>query len=1145
MSCNYDNIKTELSKLTDSRLKNTVIDTVDALVAFKEFMKAVEKPMGNTQSQSTSYMQDYARKSANKLEIAFMPSMVMDSEAFSEGLSSSPKAKDMYESFMETVIGLRDAVTNKDKNYNAIKNLVHGNTKSEYYPVYTATVVGTLGWLAENYSTLNTVSSLEDFPIEIGENASAEANAELNRLVASGGMYAAFAADEIGKKIANVLGVQDVSDSTSQELQDNYKRFIAGLGEMGLMLLAKQGYIKEPTSTLITKSKNGEYNKLKARIKDGEPNKYGYADLSVLHADEANSKSRDMIVGWVELTDKSREVQPDYEVIRVITDAAVLETESREPLLEKPKEVKSVKVKNQPLATAKQDLVDAVNMYNSVEWEMNDDAIREIDDLVASEEVMLRLVKYPETDDNVSLDTKLATKGKQRSAMAIVENFKKYSKELSGKGFWFNWFVAKNDRMMISSNTINPQSDKHLARWLMNPKGVGNLLDWNTVSGILDGSSTVVDETNLHEWEYVYGLVQGLGGLKIDGLNIPSIDKSTPKDVVAAAKGIVDIGYAGIKSLMKDHINGGGKFDHFGQAVLALNELGKHGSDKPIKMFIEVDGLTNGLAFKMMQFPVPGVTALMDKVGIRDINETKGSMAEVKASGEELDIYETLGKELQGLLKNRVAQIGEEKYAALQAEFSEILMPLADINSDKVTSDMRNESKPPVMTSSYSASIKTVIKNRNTDKAIKLADRIVKNPASAAKVIQSMIATSGVVLKTGYVSERIPPHLIVDYSEWMTKGLLDSNKIVQSLQNKQVSSTPLVAMVKALISEVEGIDPADGTTTYQLAVDKVTGIWNTGNDAVNAMNEYVFDMVHMIYRKKVADSVDKSNEAKIAIARELVEIWPSLAGPTGNGIKDRTLLIGTKGEFGEGSNKIQAQLIGKGDMQLVVDALERDWKGPGAGSLPIATHSMDSIVQAIVTKRLKEKYGDGYIPFLNIFDAATSYGNSFEYTKMYNEVWYEVNAKYSIMDDFNTTWTNFHNYVEALDDNDSLKHAIASATEKWESKKLKIKHEKGVAPGRYQDVVELQAIVTRDVAEGREILLDKDLKIGQMGGLSGTMVEINGQASKDAVAKSKAEVEIMKLQTSDKKKFNEFLAAEKITVEELIEEFTKVFRGCI
>lgn len=1145
MSCNYDNIKTELSKLTDSRLKNTVIDTVDALAAFKEFMKAVEKPMGNTQSQSTSYMQNYARRSANKLEIAFMPSMVMDSEAFSEGLSVSPEAKDMYESFMKTVTSLKDDVANKDKKYNAIKNLVHGKTKSEYYPVYTATVVGTLGWLAENYSTLNAVSSLEDFPIEIGENASAEANAELNRLVASGGMYASFAADEIGKKIASVLGVQDVSDSASQNLQDNYKRFIAGLGEMGLMLLAKQGYIKEPTSTPIGTRKNAAYKAVKAKI-NGDPTRYGYADLSVLHADEANSKSRDMVAGWVELTDERRKAQPDYKVMRVITDAAVLEIESREPLLEKPKEVKSVKVKNQPLATAKQDLVDAVNAYNSVEWEMNDEAIREIDYLVANDDVLLRLVKYPETDDNVSLDTKLATKGKQRSAMAIVENFKKYSKELSGKGFWFNWFVAKNDRMMISSNTINPQSDKHLARWLMNPKGVGNLLDWNTVSGILDGSNTVVDETNLHEWEYVYGLVQGLGGLKIDGLNIPSIDKSSPKDVVAAARGIVGIGYAGIKSFMKDHINGGGKFDHFGQAVLALNELGKHGSDKPIKMFIEVDGLTNGLAFKMMQFPVPGVTALMGKVGIRDINESKGSMAEVKASGEELDIYETLGKEFQGLLKNRVAQIGEEKYAALQAEFSEILMPLADINSDKVTSDMRSESKPPVMTSAYSASIKTVVKNRDTDKAIKLADRIVKNPASAAKVIQSMIDTSGVVLKTSSsILDGIAPHLLIDYSEWMSEGSLDSNKIVQSLQNKQVSGTPLVAMVKALISEVEGIDPTDGTTTYQLAVDKVTGIWNTGNDAVNAMNEYMFDMVNIVYRRKVADSVDKSNEAKLAIAKELVEIWPSLAGPTGNGIKDRTLLIGTKGEFGEGGNKIQAQLIGKDGLQLVVDALERGWKGPGAGSLPIATHSMDSIVQAIVTKRLKEKYGDGYIPFLNIFDAATSYGNSFEYTKMYNEVWYEVNAKYSIMDDFNTTWNNFHNYVEALDDNDPLKYEITNATEKWESKKLKIKHEKGVDPGTYQDVVELRTVVTRDVAEGREVLLNRDLKIGQMGGLSGTMVEINGQASKDVAARSKAEMEIMKLQTRDKKKFNEFLAAEKITVEELIEEFTKVFRGCI
>lgn len=970
----------------------------------------------------------------------------------------------------ELVSGL-DATVNKVVSHIPIKdNAVVKHTEAlmakliNSPSVKAAIAISTEQYVAENLAELATPVVVDEFIEELGiedeldaleDNYKEESLDYLENAAAKGGKSAAIVANDLGLKILANLGVVSTKDLP----EDTYKEIVTRLGAVAIDVMVKKGLVYNPVT------RNG--------VRDATDLEQGY--LATPWYKAGNDAFRNAGYPWVRVTNEARENKVNLskaasEIVDQVEEVLGIEADRREPSF-KPIKGTKAEVRRQPLAKPKEHLRQAQEQFQEVQWGINKEAVDVLREVFPTDEELLVAMGMPEVVVT-SKDKADSIEAQRRAMKDTVMYFNDFLIKAGDTPFYFKWFIARNERLMIDSNTVNPQSDKNLARWLMQPSDYAYEVNGNKLQELLNGKD--VDNTSGGydaEYTYLYGIVQAFDGLTVNENTIKSVDNRKEVDVIADAKVLLGATREQLVAAMK-----AGNGYHVGHAALALVEIGKYNNSEVFSsnMTLETDGLTNGMAFKMLQFPLDtgnvdaSFEQMMQKTGVGSFGE---SMAEWKGEGKELDIYQTLGKALKeaqlDILNHRKKVEVLEDYIA--AERLGLMVNQSDLQEIGIGSALRKMAKAPTMVFGYGASVPTIVRNYIESKQKELADKIAEGK-----------------LKNEYENWR-NAHGYVQGDG--TKVLPTYKELQEALQKNSLKSNhPAIVSFKKhlniLINHTQGVPGKSGkyTLTLETALKRVLGAWQDQNDVFNAMFDVAFKVFEQYFEKKVqemkASGVKVTEEDKLQLVRDVIDKVPALFGY--NGDKESMIVLIKDKAFGEGS---EVKAPTSSNRNLMLRTLLRSFTKPGAAAGPVGTHSMDSAVMTRALAIVKEKHG---VTLLNIFDA--SVGNKYigEFTRAYNQAFIEINKEYSLMKDA-------HNMLKG-----AIKLANDNGIELDSIKADKLKtfddEIKSVVPATFYDVVGRAEIYANTVAANRKQLFDNQLTVGQMVGFKGTTYEYNKQS---------------------------------------------------
>jgi hypothetical protein len=273
---------------------------------------------------------------------------------------------------------------------------------------------------------------------------------------------------------------------------------------------------------------------------------------------------------------------------------------------------------------------------------------------------------------------------------------------------YFDWFIAANHRMHLDSNGLNPQTEKQMARWFVTSTSSRTDVNRTDIDHAIAGKSNAVEEAV----SFAYAVVQAFEGAELDGVKIVSIDRAENGQVavLADAKKLLSLDIGVLKELSLTTA-------HIGHSCLGIANIMKYQKAKGVfesDIVYETDGLTNGFAFRSLQFPVfsKDVTTeeWLEKGGIllpsSDYYETAESMNSV-IGGDLLDVYTTVGRFFGKAME--VARPSIEGNDLLWIKLFEGYaenggIPNFSADTDESKKFIRTLTKSPVTTFGYAAS---------------------------------------------------------------------------------------------------------------------------------------------------------------------------------------------------------------------------------------------------------------------------------------------------------------------------------------------------------------------------------------------------------------------------------------------------------
>jgi hypothetical protein len=649
-------------------------------------------------------------------------------------------------------------------------------------------------------------------------------------------------------------------------------------------------------------------------------------------------------------------------------------------------------------------------------------------------------------------DAKDRYEAQKAALMRDIQFYQDAKEDVQDGSLFFNWFIAKNQRIHLDSNRVNPQNDKNLARWLLTTNTSRPVIKKSDIQNLLEGKSASKEAVM-----FVYGIVQAFDGAK----GIPGVDKDNQAAVVAAAKKLLeDTTDAELVDMVKD-------VDHVGHAALAIANIRKYmDSDTNIEsdMVLEVDGLTNGFAFRAMQFPL-GAKAYqwLEKVGVIRSNSDFYSLESMSGARDldQEDVYISVGAVFQDNIIEAKANLDDvsAKWVSLFEEFGK-LPNFSDKDDASVKKFVRNLMKSPVMIFNYAAGKE------------KIAGGLVNDQ----------------VMGTGYLSGRGLIDALTELDgnkEYViTKAKLEEvfgkdlgskyHKARQALSVESVTSKKNngIMSLRADLNKAIGVlykEPLENTLeslfAEQTAVNKV----------ITEAGQFMFT-----YFKENYDTWRKANptateEEKTEYLRSIAQIVPGVAGASTD---DQLTKVTFLKSILEPTNNYVLTNIGGN--KTGTNTISRSYGDPGVGPAVLLVLSSDSSTLAkTINQAYKGKDGFGALP---VHDAMVLGANEFSTISMYNLNFYSVNRNYSIIQEFVSAIEGLENF----DGNVVYKKVFNKATRKFRS---------------FADMKKDLVAKNREVQQARKELFDNELKIGQMVGPEGSMVVVNPEQMKTVAKK--------------------------------------------
>lgn len=353
---------------------------------------------------------------------------------------------------------------------------------------------------------------------------------------------------------------------------------------------------------------------------------------------------------------------------KLLTDEFKVEYEKNSFRTEK-KDIKpeDVKILRNELTKPSEKQAKAIVKYTNLGWYPNVDIINVLRDIEYDK--LKELLGYQSINTTEwTKDKQESVKGKNLQIDADIENLYDLIRsmdegKLDGGAVYFDWTIWKVGRNAIESSGFNPQSIK-LHRY----------------TGTYKAQNGTVKKGDISEDIFKLGFAQALK-FKIDKEPVEEskkyADELLTKEGLDALENAIRSGKTKFKFKWKENekeYEKEYKFEELSHAVMALVEGRKYvaagGKDFNTSMILESDGLTNGFAFKMLQYLVTKNDSFeldehlikwLEKAGITiGAKETEAVVNKIK-EGKIVDAYRTLGMEIPNKSGTTVDKDGKEK----------------------------------------------------------------------------------------------------------------------------------------------------------------------------------------------------------------------------------------------------------------------------------------------------------------------------------------------------------------------------------------------------------------------------------------------------------------------------------------------------
>lgn len=694
----------------------------------------------------------------------------------------------------------------------------------------------------------------------------------------------------------------------------------------------------------------------------------------------------------------------------------------------------------------------------------------------------------PETKAT-NFDAKERYIAQKNALMADLIHYEDAKEDVGRGNLYFNWFIAKNHRIHLDSNQINPQNDKSLARWLLTTKDSKKYLTKSVVDAAVNGTSA--DKASIM---FAYGLVQAFDGN--DG--IPAVDKDNQPAILAAAKELLAMPSEELLEMVK-------KAAHVGHAALAVANIFKYHDTTSntfmSDMVLEVDGVTNGFAFRTMQYPIETegasvkVKQWLEKVGVIFPDSplfSLKSMNGVDSTHE--DVYTSVGAPFNDYVASSKAIKKARKYNAAQwvqllKNYDDGLVDFSSMDK-KVKKVVRNLMKSPVMIFNYAAGVEGIVRGLVEDQVMGtnylsgrgLIDLLTK------KVDGEYVITEDVLKET-----------FKDKGEIYHKGriALEEHSIdYKKDQNIIDLRTDLFGTIDALYGE-----PLKETLEHLFA----------GHTEVNAVitnaAQFMYEHFSMKYNEWRAENPDATEEQKLDYLRKHAAMFPGIKGASSKDQTDKVVFF--KSRLESTGNYVRVGMTAIGGFGT--NTVSRGFGEPGVGPAVLTILSMDSTVMA-------RTLNGAHTAALPVHDAIVLGVDEFDTINGYNQAFYDTNKEYSIIAEF----------VKAIADSDMPDNMIAQVGSTSDKKSMKFK-----------DMQAALVSMNTKVQAARDALYTKEVKIGQLVGPESTMVHIKGAGSGTSSENNTAPTEPLTTKKSEEsadKPTKEHSTTEKTTNQETAEK---------
>lgn len=912
-------------------------------------------------------------------------------------------------------------------------------------------VIATVALAADEFiatsSRLITPKTKEDVARLLGVTEM-EVSREMLEFFKNHGAFKKTIANNIGKTAMDNLGLK-INDNIDT---DTYDKLVADLGNVGVLYLESK---KDITVDYEVDAKT-----YAAVINDGYNT---YSKASTVHFVTIPSNKRKDIV------DKAKEV------VDTIGELAGIEISMEKGPLDKPAPIREKEIARRGIATeVSETSTEALNKlrnveYTTVKYGINWLKKTDKDGKYVNRARAMELMGYVKPDDMANLSFK-----EQESKEAQNEQIEKSIDDLINndmESMYFDWFFTGNGRFILDSNSINPQTNKLLHRFLVVPKEAFKKVNLN------NPDSKVA----------FYDAIAQASGFAIDKKHSSKAKKQAetilrilPEYLEAALNSKERL--ATINKFMVKNGASEIEIEHLGHYLQMIDAVRayREANGKPFTTSIaaEYDGITSGFAIRLMQMPIlKDMYTWLNKVGVfQSKSNSSDPMTDRLADGL-IDSYKTLGSKIDP--SNMAGP--KDKYFKDQYKLWEVIKTkLPQMEDGVVSSELRSLFKGPFMTFNYAAGLATIKKSLG----YAIVDDIVNQMAQDGDDINGKYFVLYTKLSKQYKAS----------GGEGTFQLALRTKDYDFIKLDKKGKTNVGTELRTTIEKTYG-------KAVEVALTDEFGAFVAANNTINNSFRAMFSVFKVKYDEEIAqakkDGVVLTKSKKDEIVVKLIDSMPIIEGPNSQkGVHDGIVIIGdtkatsapkggaAKTHIKNGSiNKKKGTKIETRTVQAIRKQLDA---AINAGSV-IPIHFIDGAVMADLINRFS---GQGQF----IHDAIIMPNDtSMDAIRTYNKSWGEKGASYDMVEKIALAMDRVYNSIED-------KSKIPDLTVFLKEGEHMIGKEQTFPPGEYNiaftDIQAMMDALAKKVTDGRNKLFSEELDIMQLVGPKGTGYKLKAKEAK-------------------------------------------------